>query len=404
MVTSVPLFESAISHLKAGAAVADCREEESTLGDLTSTILGGGIAVRLADGKKKSVPAKVEAKELEMLRFMAIVGLSGEHVDAVWWAREDQLVVASSHESYAGITQLKRAWARVKKDALSEPLFAPRFPTSSGAKADWDALLACVVDLHNSGKVPGLISHGKRDRWPDAPNVYPSSASIRDANLASLKEDGEIKMILSDIELEAGLPEAEAESVEGAETAPAQPTLTDVMELEVVEDGDVEDGDVEDGRMDDREEVEAVGSLEDAAAAAAQAQAEDVAQVASFLAGMPRMGNFEADGSDGSRVAAPMHAGQTMASEADGSDGHVETATSMPVLRRARAPAPARTRTARTRTTAAQLPHAAAPAAVCVLSLLEPTPARILPSCSCICIEASSLLTVACVFFGPGVE
>ena len=53
--STAPRFESAHSHLKAGAAVAVGRDEESSVGDISSMIFGGGVAVRLLDGHKKSV-------------------------------------------------------------------------------------------------------------------------------------------------------------------------------------------------------------------------------------------------------------------------------------------------------------------------------------------------------------
>ena len=60
------------------------------------------------------------------------------------------------------IKALKRSWARVNKDALPAPLFAPRFAGAPGSKADWDALLAHVIELHNAEKLPGFITCGAR--------------------------------------------------------------------------------------------------------------------------------------------------------------------------------------------------------------------------------------------------
>ena len=84
---------------------------------------------------------------------------------------------------------MKRSWARVQHKGLPEPLYAPRFPTASNAKDDWDAILDHVVELHNEGKLPGFITWGaRRAAWQDAAsNVFPTLLAIRQANGAALR-------------------------------------------------------------------------------------------------------------------------------------------------------------------------------------------------------------------------
>ena len=118
--------------------------------------------MRLVDGRAKSVPTVLSIKDVEIIRFMAVSGLAGEYADAVWWAREDQF------SDGAVMAAIKKSWARVNKEALDQPLYAPKFPGAAGAKANWDALLNHVIELHNDGKVDGLISFGSRKEWPRA--------------------------------------------------------------------------------------------------------------------------------------------------------------------------------------------------------------------------------------------
>ena len=75
-------------------------------------IIGGGIAVRLVDGRAKSVPTVLSIKDVEIIRFMAVSGLAGEYADAAWWAREDQF------SDGAVMAAIKKSWARVNKEAL----------------------------------------------------------------------------------------------------------------------------------------------------------------------------------------------------------------------------------------------------------------------------------------------
>ena len=187
MASKTPLFESGRAHLKAGENDSITRGDESTVGELHEMVLGGGIAVRLLNGKAKSVPQKVAASDLEVLEFMAVISLAGEHEDGAWWMRKDQLVLRATDEGYNASKALKKSWGRVDKGRLPEPIFAPRLPGTAGANGDWHALLELVVEKHNAGEVPDLISFGARAPWLDAPNVFPTLRTIRDRNLAALK-------------------------------------------------------------------------------------------------------------------------------------------------------------------------------------------------------------------------
>ena len=106
-------------------------EEGSCTGELQEMITGGGIAVRLLDGRAKSVPPILELKDVEILRFMSVTALVGEHADACWWVREDQLTVRDGDDGYAAAQLMKRTWQRINKEALPTPLYAPRFPRSA---------------------------------------------------------------------------------------------------------------------------------------------------------------------------------------------------------------------------------------------------------------------------------
>ena len=65
------------------------------------------------------------------------------------------------------------------------PVYAPAFPGAPGAAENWTQLVEMVLDLHNTGKLPGFISTGS---WPsDDALVFPTLAAVRDANLKALK-------------------------------------------------------------------------------------------------------------------------------------------------------------------------------------------------------------------------
>lgn len=134
------IYDNSFSFLKANKSTAEPRKDEgSQCGSVQEIIAGGGIAVRLANGHAKSVPSCVSFKDVEMLKFMAVTGLTGEYVDALWWAREDQFLTTKTSANHAEVSAMKRSWARVAKDMLYKPLYAPRFPGTGGSADDWAA-------------------------------------------------------------------------------------------------------------------------------------------------------------------------------------------------------------------------------------------------------------------------
>lgn len=186
-----PLFDAANVYLKADASMA-LRDEDSTTGAINSMIIGGGISLHYTP-MARTVPAKIKLEDVELLKFMAVGGLSGEHADGAWWSREDQFNLKAADDGYDAARSMKRSWGRVVKTALDEPLLAPRFPGSSGSKEDWVALAARAVELHNDGLIPGVVAVGAKSRWLDAPIIYPSLAKIREANYEALKKDHEVR-------------------------------------------------------------------------------------------------------------------------------------------------------------------------------------------------------------------
>jgi hypothetical protein len=187
------LFDTANAHLVAGAAAALERDDASKNGAISAMIVGGGVALRIP--KVRSVPTKIQVKDLEVLKFLAVGGLSGEHEDGLWWQREDQFNFKDGEEGFEAARAMKRSWSRVAKGAVDEPLFAPRFPGSAGSKDDWDRLVERAVELHNAGKLPGYVAMGAKNEWLDGPVVWPSLLTIRSANLDSLKKDPEVRCV-----------------------------------------------------------------------------------------------------------------------------------------------------------------------------------------------------------------
>jgi hypothetical protein len=194
---NIVTFESALSWLKVDTNKSVIREVEekeeewpTQLGQVI--IIGGGISVRMRDGRARSVPDTITIGQVEMLEFLALAGLEDENVReghaksadsslGAWWQRRDLFL----HDE---IGHAQRGWwAAVDKGALPEPAFAPRFPGTSGASADWEALLARVVSLHNEGSLPGFITCGARGAWPVGTPVYPTLKALRDVNLMAVQ-------------------------------------------------------------------------------------------------------------------------------------------------------------------------------------------------------------------------
>ena len=229
------IFDYSNSVLKAGEVDAVPREDESEVGDFHEMLSGGGVAVRHLARGTKAVPATIEVGDLEVVKYLAATSLAGEFEDGAWWVRSDEFSVPSN-PLHAKCSALKRSWARVDKDALPMPLFAPRFPGTAGSTEDYTALVQRVVDLHNAGKVPGLVAHGARDKWLRAPvAVYPSLLLIREANADALKCDNEVKFLISDLNLES-LAESNAAAAATSAGAMEPPVeVVEEMEMEVVE-------------------------------------------------------------------------------------------------------------------------------------------------------------------------
>ena len=147
---------------------------------------------------------------------------------------QDSFVVKETDELHSKYTAMKKSWGRVSKEGLPQPLFAPKFPGTSGAPTSWAALTDWVVEQHNAGKVPGLIACGSKEAWLKAPmSVAPSLPMMRAANHAKLMLDSEILNVLSDLQLEANEEADQAEAVDEADKA--DEAVAAVEDVEAVE-------------------------------------------------------------------------------------------------------------------------------------------------------------------------
>ena len=181
------LFDSSDGMLKAGEDVAVPRDDESIIGDFHEMISGGGMALRYMVRGAKAVPMPVKFEDVEILKFFSLSSLAGEWADTKWWLREDSFNVPATDALHAKYAALKKSWARVNKDALRLPLYAPRFVGAAGSKEDFDLLKQRAIDLHNAGKAPGLIAVGSRDKWLRAPMaIWPPLRDIRAENAEAL--------------------------------------------------------------------------------------------------------------------------------------------------------------------------------------------------------------------------
>ena len=191
MATSTALYDPFNAHLVAGSAVASVRDENSSTGAVSTMIVVGGVSVRFTGRGKVPVPLLV--KDVEVTKFIAVCGLTGEHADGIWWVREDQFNLMDADDNFEAPKAMKRSWGRVIKTALKEPLYAPRFPGTAGSREDWERLVDRSVELHNEGKLADFIATGAKDKWLNAPFVYPPLATISLSDMDLLKSDPEVQ-------------------------------------------------------------------------------------------------------------------------------------------------------------------------------------------------------------------
>ena len=132
--------------------------------------------MRVKDSRvNQAAPKRLTLAQVEFRAWFSLTGF-GTYEGTGWLQRSDVL------RSDEGV---RHTWAKVNKEALPMPVYAPAFPGAPGAAENWTQLVEMVLDLHNTGKLPGFISTGS---WPsDDALVFPTLAAVRDANLKALK-------------------------------------------------------------------------------------------------------------------------------------------------------------------------------------------------------------------------
>ena len=172
---AVTSFDSVHSFLRAGEAQPLKRSLGSEDG-ISCYIMGGHVQMRVKDSRVNQVaPRHLTLAQVEFRTWFSLTGF-GTYEGTGWFQRSDVL------RSDEGV---RHTWAKVNKEALSMPVYAPAFPGAPGALNNWTQLVEMVLDLHNTGKLPGFISTGA---WPsDDALVFPTLAAVRDANLKALK-------------------------------------------------------------------------------------------------------------------------------------------------------------------------------------------------------------------------
>ena len=188
------LFDAFNGHLEAGSDRPVQRTDASSAGAINCMIVGGGVALRF-NGRSKHIPTMLTSREVDVIKFIAVGALAGEHTDSMWWEREDVFSLMDADDNFEAPKAMKRSWARVVKSALNQPVYAPRYPGTAGSKDDWDRLVEHALELHNQGKLSGFIGSGAKDKWLTAPLVYPSMATMRSANMQALKSDSEVRAL-----------------------------------------------------------------------------------------------------------------------------------------------------------------------------------------------------------------
>lgn len=137
--------------------------------------MGGHVQMRVKDSRvNQAAPKRLTLAQVEFRAWFSLTGF-GTYEGTGWFQRSDVL------RSDEGV---RHTWMKVNKEALPMPVYAPAFPGTPGAVNNWTQLVEMVLDLHNSGKLPGFISTGS---WPsDDAQVFPTIAAVRDANLKAL--------------------------------------------------------------------------------------------------------------------------------------------------------------------------------------------------------------------------
>lgn len=80
------LFERPDVQLKAGAQVSVPRSDASHDEPISAVISGGGLAVRVLNGRLQTVPLKLNVKDVEGLRFFSVTGITGDvHIHVVMY-------------------------------------------------------------------------------------------------------------------------------------------------------------------------------------------------------------------------------------------------------------------------------------------------------------------------------
>ena len=138
--------------------------------------MGGHVQMRVKDSRvNQAAPKRLTLAQVEFRAWFSLTGF-GTYEGTGWLQRSDVL------RSDEGV---RHTWAKVNKEALPMPVYAPAFPGTPGAADNWTQLVEMVLDLYNTGKLPGFISTGS---WPsDDALVFPTLAAVRDANLKALK-------------------------------------------------------------------------------------------------------------------------------------------------------------------------------------------------------------------------
>ena len=75
-------------------------------------IVGGGVALRF-NGRSKHIPTTLTIREVDVLKFIAVGALAGEHTDSIWWEREDVFGLIDPEDNFEAPKAMKRSWARV---------------------------------------------------------------------------------------------------------------------------------------------------------------------------------------------------------------------------------------------------------------------------------------------------